>query len=117
VHYYKVLGGKVLMVGDGINDGPALKAADISVTISQGSDLAIENADVVIVKGGISKLVDLLDLSGIIFRKIKQNLLWAFCYNVVAIPLAVLGLVNPIIAEIAMSISSISVILNSLRLK
>ncbi|MDI6850398.1 MAG: cation-translocating P-type ATPase [bacterium] len=110
-------GGKVLMVGDGINDAPALKAADIAVTVSHGSDLAIENSDAVILKGGLSVIVDLLRLSGQILKKIKENLIWAFLYNGIAIPFAMMGLLHPIIAEGAMALSSISVILNSLRLK
>lgn len=117
IHKFQGEGAKVLMTGDGINDAAALKAADVSISISGGTDLAIENADAVIVKGGLSRIVDFFGVSKSTFRKVKENLVWAFLYNVLAIPLAMIGLINPIFAEVAMALSSITVIVNSLRLK
>lgn len=110
-------GGKVLMTGDGMNDAAALKGADIGVAIGSGTDLAIDSADIVIVKGGISRLADAVSISRKTYSVIRQNLFWAFAYNVVAIPLAMAALLHPVIAEGAMAFSSISVILNSMRVK
>ncbi len=113
---YQAKGFKVMMAGDGINDAAALKGADIGVAMGAGSDLAVENADIIIVKGGVSRVADAVSLSKRIFEVIKQNLFWAFAYNLVAVPLAMLSLLNPIIAEAAMAASSISVILSSMRI-
>ncbi len=110
-------GGKVLMTGDGMNDAAALKGADIGVAIGSGTDLAIDSADIVIVKGGISRLADAVAISRKTFTVIRQNLFWAFAYNVISIPLAMGALLHPVIAEGAMAFSSISVILNSMRVK
>ena len=105
------------MIGDGINDAAALKAADVGFALAHGTDLSMEAGDVVIVKGGLEKIVETLELSKLMTKKIRENLIWAFMYNLIAIPAAALAFVHPLMAEIAMSMSSIAVILNSLGIK
>ncbi len=114
---YQARGKKVLMVGDGINDAAALKGADIGMAIGSGMDLAIDSADVVVISGGVSRVLECIRISGRTFRVIGQNLFLAFLYNVIAIPVAMAGFLHPAIAEAAMALSSISVVLNSLTIR
>ncbi|MDD5300527.1 MAG: heavy metal translocating P-type ATPase [Gallionella sp.] len=117
VQSFKAEGQLIGMVGDGINDAPALAAADVSFAMRSGSDIAIEAADITLMRNDLMSVADAISLSRASLKKIRQNLFFAFAYNVLGIPLAALGMLNPVIAGAAMAMSSVSVVSNALLLK
>ena len=116
-------GNKVMMCGDGINDSPAITSADIGASVKSGTDIAMDSADVILTNNDLNSIFELINISEKTVKNIKQNLFWAFFYNLLMIPIAIgifkpIGLsINPMIASIAMVCSSLTVIFNALRLK
>ncbi|HRS02681.1 MAG TPA: copper-translocating P-type ATPase, partial [Bacteroidota bacterium] len=117
IEEYQKAGEFVAMVGDGINDAPALAKSDISIAMGKGTDIAIETASIIIMNDNLMNVVKAIKISNLTLKTINQNLFWAFIYNSIGIPLAAFGVLNPMIAALAMAFSSVSVLTNSLRIR
>jgi Cu+-exporting ATPase len=116
IRRFQVKGERVIFVGDGINDAPSLIQADLGIAMGSAMDIAKEAGQIVMLENNLKKVVEAILISRKTFRAIRQNLFWAFFYNIIAIPLAMAGFLTPAIAAVAMSFSSVSVVLNSLRI-